>query len=121
MRGIYTRNEVYAGVTGWASFEPWLPRIEGLDEGAVWTCAGSRAAGVLLRQLGRAGEIGGNAQESGERPGACHGTPAFVLKPVPPLDKRWKCSGLGSVSKEEANHHDKGTNSIASNRLHAFH
>ena len=37
--GMYARNEVYAGVTGWASFEPWLSRIEGLDEGAVWACA----------------------------------------------------------------------------------
>jgi hypothetical protein len=39
LRGIYARNEVYAGVTGWESFEPWLSRIEGLDERAVWTCA----------------------------------------------------------------------------------
>ncbi|MGO9210836.1 MAG: HipA family kinase [Terriglobales bacterium] len=38
LRGVYARNEVYAGVTGWESFEPWLSRIETLDENAVWTC-----------------------------------------------------------------------------------
>jgi len=27
--GVYPRNEVYARVKGWASFEPWLSRIEG--------------------------------------------------------------------------------------------
>jgi len=25
---VYARNQVYAGVTGWESFEPWLGRIE---------------------------------------------------------------------------------------------
>jgi len=39
LRGVYARNEVYAGVTGWESFEPWLSRIETLDENAVWRCA----------------------------------------------------------------------------------
>ena len=38
LRGVYPRNEVYARVSGWESFEPWLSRIEGLDERAVWTC-----------------------------------------------------------------------------------
>ena len=28
MRGVYARNEVYMGVCGWESFEPWLSRIE---------------------------------------------------------------------------------------------
>ena len=28
LRGVYLRNAVYAGVTGWQSFEPWLTRIE---------------------------------------------------------------------------------------------
>jgi len=38
-RGVHAQNEVYAGVTGWESFEPWLSRIEGLDENVLWTCA----------------------------------------------------------------------------------
>lgn len=28
LRGVYARNCVYAGVTGWESFEPWLSRVE---------------------------------------------------------------------------------------------
>ncbi len=33
VRGVYRGNEVYAGVVGWRSFQPWLYRIEnvGLD------------------------------------------------------------------------------------------
>ena len=28
MRGVFARNRVYARVTGWNSFEPWLSRVE---------------------------------------------------------------------------------------------
>jgi hypothetical protein len=37
LRGVYARNEVYAGVRGWESFEPWLSRIEKMDEHVVWS------------------------------------------------------------------------------------
>ena len=30
LRGVYARNRVYNGVTGWESFEPWLTRVEEL-------------------------------------------------------------------------------------------
>jgi len=39
MHGVYARNEVYAGVQGWESFEPWLSRIENLDEAVIWQAA----------------------------------------------------------------------------------
>jgi hypothetical protein len=39
LRGVYARNGVYRGVTGWESFEPWLSRIEGLEEGKLWEIA----------------------------------------------------------------------------------
>jgi len=39
LRGVYPRNEVYAAVRGWASFEPWLSRIERLEEDWVWEIA----------------------------------------------------------------------------------
>jgi len=39
LRGVYARNEVYKHVTGWESFQPWLQRIEMLDEKAAWECA----------------------------------------------------------------------------------
>lgn len=32
LRGVYAWNRVYAGVTGWESFEPWLSRLEGMTE-----------------------------------------------------------------------------------------
>jgi hypothetical protein len=41
LRGVYARDEVYASVTGWESFEPWLCRIEQLDERVVWEIARS--------------------------------------------------------------------------------
>jgi HipA-like kinase len=36
LRGVYSSNEVYAGVTGWTSFEPWLARIEGMNPEVIW-------------------------------------------------------------------------------------
>jgi hypothetical protein len=39
LRGVYARNMVYRGVTGWESFEPWLSRMETLDAGVVWSIA----------------------------------------------------------------------------------
>ena len=31
LRGVYSRNHVYAQVSGWHSFDPWLSRIESFD------------------------------------------------------------------------------------------
>src|SRR2546427_3720144 len=39
LRGVYARNEVYAGVRGWESFEPWLSRIEAMDDDVIWKAA----------------------------------------------------------------------------------
>jgi hypothetical protein len=39
LRGVYLRNEVYAGIWGWQSFEPWLSSLEQLDPQAIWECA----------------------------------------------------------------------------------
>lgn len=39
LRGIYARNCVYAGVTGWESFEPALTRAEEADIVDLWRCA----------------------------------------------------------------------------------
>jgi hypothetical protein len=36
LRGVYARNEVYAGVRGWESFEPWLGLIETMNESVLW-------------------------------------------------------------------------------------
>lgn len=37
--GVYAKNEVYAGVRGWESFEPWLSRIESIREHVLWRVA----------------------------------------------------------------------------------
>ena len=39
LRGVYQRNRVYAGVTGWESFEPWLSRVEAMDAATLWGVA----------------------------------------------------------------------------------
>jgi hypothetical protein len=40
LRGVYARNDVYAGVRGWQSFEPWLSAVEQMDEKVLWAAAG---------------------------------------------------------------------------------
>ena len=39
LRGVFAVNPVYARVTGWESFEPWLGRIEAMAEETVWEIA----------------------------------------------------------------------------------
>jgi len=82
LRGVYARNSVYAGVTGWKSFEPWLARIEQLDAGAVWAIAESvppewyggdltemeRLIETLLNRRGRVRELIGSFRDSSREP-----------------------------------------------------
>jgi hypothetical protein len=39
LRGVFARNQVYARVTGWESFEPWLSRVEQMAAGTLWGIA----------------------------------------------------------------------------------
>jgi hypothetical protein len=39
LRGVYPRNLVYARVTGWESFEPWLSRVEAMRAETLWEIA----------------------------------------------------------------------------------
>ncbi|ADV80936.1 HipA family kinase [Terriglobus saanensis] len=39
LRGVYGRNKVYAGITGWESFDPWLTRVEQMSEETLWSIA----------------------------------------------------------------------------------
>jgi hypothetical protein len=39
LRGVFPRNQVYARVTGWANFEPWLSRIEEFAAERLWAIA----------------------------------------------------------------------------------
>jgi hypothetical protein len=39
LRGVFARNQVYAKVMGWGSFEPWLARVEAFAAEALWKIA----------------------------------------------------------------------------------
>jgi hypothetical protein len=39
LRGVFGRNDVYADITGWDSFEPWLSKIESFPESSLWPLA----------------------------------------------------------------------------------
>lgn len=39
LRGVYARNSVYARVTGWESFDPWLDRLEQMPPEVLWAIA----------------------------------------------------------------------------------
>lgn len=39
LHGVYYRNYVYAGVTGWESFEPVLTKAEEVEDLDLWRCA----------------------------------------------------------------------------------
>jgi hypothetical protein len=67
LRGVYPRNTVYAQVSGWQSFEPWLTRLETMDPSVVWQASEEippewyggdmteleRLVGQLLQRQGR--------------------------------------------------------------------
>ncbi|MGH9486597.1 MAG: HipA family kinase [Terriglobales bacterium] len=36
LRGVYSRNVVYRGVTNWDSFQPWLERLEHYEEARIF-------------------------------------------------------------------------------------
>ncbi len=39
LRGVFARNQVYAKVRGWESFEPWLSRVESFAAEKLWAIA----------------------------------------------------------------------------------
>lgn len=82
LRGVYQRNVVYEGVTGWESFEPWLHRVETIEPNAAWRIAEEippewyegdgdvleeLVAGLLARR-GRVRELIVRFRESDRRP-----------------------------------------------------
>lgn len=36
LRGVFARNSVYAGITGWENFEPWMTRIREIAVDRIW-------------------------------------------------------------------------------------
>jgi len=39
LRGVYSSNHVYEGITAWDAFEPALTRAESMGAGTIWQCA----------------------------------------------------------------------------------
>lgn len=82
LRGVYPRNRVYAEVTGWESFEPWLSRIETMEPAVAWHAAEEippewyggdmgELEALVERLLARRGRIRGLVEEfrrSGREP-----------------------------------------------------
>lgn len=82
LRGIYARNSVYAHVTGWESFEPWLSRVESMDADRLWAIAeavppewyGGNLAVIerlmeqMLMRRGRVRELIGSFRDSDRAP-----------------------------------------------------
>jgi hypothetical protein len=82
LRGVFTRNVVYKGVTGWSSLEPWLSRIEELEPNTIWEMAetippewyGGDVTAIeelveqLVRRRGRVRELIDEFRESSRAP-----------------------------------------------------
>jgi hypothetical protein len=82
LRGVYQRNRVYAGVTGWASFEPWLSRVETMEPDTLWNIADvvppewyggemttmERLLEQMLRRRGRVRELIASFRDSNREP-----------------------------------------------------
>ena len=95
LRGVFPRNQVYARVTGWASFEPWLSRIEDLDAAKLWAIAeevppdwyGGDLATIerlmeqLLARRGRVRELIESFRDSDREPFPNWGAAKTVLVP----------------------------------------
>ncbi len=82
LRGVYARNSVYAHVTGWESFEPWLSRVESMDPDRLWAIAEAvppewyggdlavieRLMEQMLMRRGRVREMIGSFRDSDRAP-----------------------------------------------------
>ena len=82
LRGVYARNRVYACVTGWTSFEPWLSRMETMEAETLWgiaeivppewyggdTAVIERLTEQMLVRRGRLRELIGSFRDSNREP-----------------------------------------------------
>jgi hypothetical protein len=82
LRGVFNRNRVYARVTGWKSFEPWLSRVESMAAETLWgiaenvppewyggeTAAMERLMEQMLARRGRVRELIAAFRDSNREP-----------------------------------------------------
>jgi hypothetical protein len=95
LRGVFARNQVYARVTGWANFEPWLSRIEEFEPTKLWAIAEEvppewyggdlreieRLMEKLLERRGRVRELIGSFRDSDREPFPNWGATKSVVVP----------------------------------------
>ncbi len=88
LRGVFARNQVYAGVRGWDSFEPWLSRVEEFSGDTLWKVAEEippewyggntgvmeQLMETLLHRRSRVRELIGQFRESDREPFPLWGT-----------------------------------------------
>jgi hypothetical protein len=79
---VFARNQVYAKVRGWESFEPWLSRVEGYAPEGLWKIAEEippewyggdlgvieHLMEMLLKRRSRVRELIGQFRESNREP-----------------------------------------------------
>ena len=106
LRGVYPRNLVYAGVTGWESFEPWLSQVEAFRAETLGAIAEEVPTGWyggdpgMLEQLlgqmmvrrGRIRELIAAFRDSGREP-----FPKWERKVSVRVEKDW--NGMENASK----------------------
>lgn len=82
LRGVFARNCVYTGITGWDSFEPWLSRIESFQAESLGAIAEEmppdwyggnplhleRLLDQMVARRGRVRELIGSFRDSGREP-----------------------------------------------------
>jgi hypothetical protein len=95
LRGVYARNSVYAAVTGWKSFEPWLSRVEELPADKLWAIAEAvppewyggdladieRLMETLLKRRGRVRDLIAEFRDSNREPFPFWGKSVTVTMP----------------------------------------
>ena len=95
LRGVFNRNRVYARVTGWKSFEPWLSRVESMAAETLWgiaenvppewyggeTAAMERLMEQMLARRGRVRELIAAFRDSNREPFPLWETKASVAVP----------------------------------------
>ena len=93
LRGVFARNQVYARVRGWESFEPWLSRVEAFAAEGLWKIAEEvppewyggdpreieRLMEKLLERRSRVRELIGSFRESDREPFPVWGRKASVV------------------------------------------
>jgi hypothetical protein len=93
LRGVFARNQVYARVRGWGSFEPWLDRVEAFPAEELWRIAEEvppewyggdsrhieRLMEILLQRRTRVRELIEQFRDSDRRPFPQWGSVANIM------------------------------------------